>query len=328
MPNDTATATPLIGRSDVPLPASMLGGLLAKRSFRAMNTSVEITLQDWRYADRLGGVERYFGAFERRFSRFQSNSELSGLNASAGRETQVSGEMLALLAEAVRLHEVTGGVFDPAVLTALEAAGYDRTFDDVDRHRADAPTVGIPLAPTFGQVAIEAVLGVVTLPRGMRIDFGGIGKGFAVDGAAEMLRGAGPALINAGGDLFGRGDGPYGDGWLISVTNADRMEIDRVILHDEAVATSTVALRRWRRAGRPMHHLIDPQTGQPASTGLTSVTVIARTATDADVFAKTALILGIDKGRTFLQEQDAQALFVTDCGEIIATERWPGSARR
>jgi thiamine biosynthesis lipoprotein len=135
-------------------------------------------------------------------------------------------------------------------------------------------------------------------------------------------------LVSAGGDLLGRGDGPYGDGWLIAVRDSQGGEIDRIILHDEAVATSTVALRTWRRAGHTMHHLIDPSTGQPARTGLTSVTVIAHTATEADVFAKTALILGLDAGRRFLRKQGAQALFVLDRGGMIATDQWPGSTGR
>ncbi len=302
--------------------------LVAKRAFRAMNTSVEVTLRDWSRGDLLDRIEHFFRRFETRFSRFLPDSELSELNAGTGRQQSVSLEMLDLLLESKRLHALTGGVFDPAILAALESAGYDRSFDFVERESALPTVTQTSHHPTFADIAIDAKSQTAMLPTDLRLDFGGIGKGYAIDRADEMLNGAGPSLVSAGGDLFGRGDGPYGDGWLIAVTSPQGDEIDRIVLHDEAVATSTVALRAWNRAGRTMHHIINPTTGQPADTGLTSVTVVARTASDADVFAKTALILGLDEGRRFLQQQEAQALFVLDRGDVIATDRWPGNAGR
>jgi thiamine biosynthesis lipoprotein len=293
-----------------------------------MNTDIEITLQDWRQGDLLDAAESFFATFEHRFSRFLADSELSQLNANAGQPCHVSADMIALLSEAGRLHIKTGGVFDPAVLAALEAAGYDRTFEAVGCDASSSPARMINRVLPFSDIAIDRRACTVRLPADVRIDLGGIGKGFAVDRVAEMLRGAGPVLISAGGDLFGRGDGPYGDGWIVAVTSPNRKEVDRVILHDEAVATSTVALRRWKRGGRDMHHLIDPRTAQPAANGLTSVTVIAQTATQADVFAKTALILGIDEGPSFVKQQDAHALFVLNDGSLIATDQWPGSTGR
>lgn len=302
--------------------------LIARRVFRAMNTNIEVTLQDWSRSDLLGRIEQFFRSFENRFSRFLPDSELSELNAGSGRQQPVSPEMLDLLLESRRLHALTGGVFDPAVLTALESAGYDRSFDFVERESAQPTVTQTSRRHVFSDIAIDAKSQTVTLPTDMRLDFGGIGKGYAIDRAAELLNGAGPSLVSAGGDLFGRGDGPYGDGWLIAVTSPQGDEVDRIVLHDEAVATSTVALRSWKRAGRTMHHIINPTTGQPANTGLISVTVVARTASDADVFAKTALILGLEEGRRFLQRQEVQALFVLDHGDVIATDRWPGNAGR
>lgn len=302
--------------------------LVGRRAFRAMNTDVLLTLQDWSFSHHLGAVEQFFHDFERRFSRFIPDSELSSLNASSGHAQRVSHQMLLLLIEARRLHDLTGGVFDPTILTALETAGYDRSFDDVERYSEKPPGPGQLPAHSFADVMIDEPSRTATIPIGVRVDLGGIGKGFAIDRAAEMLKSAGPSLISAGGDLYGTGDGPYGDGWLIAVTNPEGREVDRVVLHDEAVATSTVALRTWQRGGRTMHHLIDPASGRPANNGTASVTVVARTATDADVFAKTALILGLDEGREFLFRHDAQALFVLNQGDVIATDRWPGKPGR
>jgi thiamine biosynthesis lipoprotein len=97
-----------------------------------------------------------------------------------------------------------------------------------------------------------------------------------------------------------------------------------VRLRYQALATSTVARRRWQRDGRWLHHLIDPRTGEPALSDAISVSVIAPTAVEADVFAKVALLLGSENGIHFLHGQGVQGLFVATDGSWQATAGWPG----
>lgn len=312
------------------LPMHIVGDLLARRQFRAMNTDIEITLLDWRRISLLDEAERFFADFEDRFSRFRGDSELCYVNDHAGSPVRVSREMIALLQAALKMHEKTRGLFEPAVLPTLEAAGYDRSFEKMERD-GDSALAALPRRMGgIRDIVVDPDARTVMAPAGMRIDLGGIGKGYCVDRVARLLRDAGPCLINAGGDMMGVGGGLDRHGWVIQILDpADgTQEIDRVRLRDRAVATSTTAVRNWRRGGRTLHHIIDPRTGQPAESGICSVSVIARTAARADVYAKTALILGYEAGSEFLAEHGVHGLFVLNNGAIHTTGRWPAGSGR
>jgi thiamine biosynthesis lipoprotein len=122
--------------------------------------------------------------------------------------------------------------------------------------------------------------GSARLQAGCGLDLGGIAKGWMADRLAGRL---GPnALANLGGDLRAIGPGPSGDGWPVGVADVT------VMLRDQGAATSSVRRRRWGG----LHHLIDPRTGLPSMSGLEEVSVVAATGGDAEVVAKTALLLG------------------------------------
>ena len=137
---------------------------------------------------------------------------------------------------------------------------------------------GIAAAGTFA-IARSASLG-----RGVRIDLGGIAKGFAVDRASELLAPVGPSLVNAGGDIAATGE------WIVGVDKEG--EPLALALVDGALATSGRDRRRWLRDGEERHHLIDPSTGRPAESDLLRVTAFAATAVEAEVIAKTRFLVG------------------------------------
>jgi len=291
-----------------------------------MNTDIRMVAVDPISHPAFIEAERFFRAFERRFSRFLPDSELSQLNRSTGAAFVASDEMLSLLTLALEMHRRTDGLFDPCVLTALEAAGYDRSFELVP---ADGEEAQQPIGATrFALVSIDVRGNEVRLPPGARIDLGGIGKGYAVDRAAELLAPLVDVLIDAGGDIAARGDGPDGDGWVVSI--ADPFDADRDLttlrLHDEAIATSTTLRRRWRRSGEQRHHLIDPRTGRSADTDLVQVSVIAPSAVEADVFAKCALILGEERGVHLIDTHGYAACYVRTNETLSATGAWPQDA--
>jgi len=279
-------------------------------------------------ADELAGdVRSLVEEYEERFSRFRPSSELERLSARTGEEVAVSEDLFEVLELAMGFWRETAGLFDPLVRAQLEAAGYDRSFDLVPRSRpepAPPPTPG--RRPTFGEVRLDAGRRTVRLPRGGRLDLGGIAKGWIIDRLVRRLAPYGPFLADIGGDVAVRGDGPDGGpGWLIGVTDPFRPDEDRcwVRLRDGTVATSTVMRRRWQRAGHWLHHLIDPRTGSPARTALVQATVVAPTATAADVYAKTAIILGRERAFDWLARRSLPALLVTPA-EAVGTSRWHG----
>lgn len=211
-----------------------------------------------------------------RLTRFSPESELSRLNARAGEWVDVSSEVEAMLRAAEKAYEMSSGLVNAAVLPAMLAAGYTQTFADgpttatLDRSRPAPPLAFV----------LEVRSGRARLARRAGLDLGGIAKGWMADRLCELM---GPnAVVNLGGDLRASGPGPRGDGWPVGVASVTLM------LRDQGAATSSVRRRRWEGA----HHLIDPRTGLPAETGVEEVSVVTACAFDAEVVAKTALLLG------------------------------------
>jgi thiamine biosynthesis lipoprotein len=136
----------------------------------------------------------------------------------------------------------------------------------------------------------------------VRFDLGGMGKGWTVDRAADLLNGDGPFLVNAGGDLYAHGRPGDERGWTVILEHPLTPDhwMARLYVDHAGVATSTIMKRRWRCNGQTRHHLIDPRTGEPAVTDALSVTVIAQRTVTAEILAKVALILGATAGLTYL----------------------------
>lgn len=328
MPRGAAVSRANTGQPPLLVPPLAWGELKVVHRFRAMNTTIELNAMDPAAAPHLAAVERAFHEIEARFSRFRETSELSRFNARTEGRIAVSPDLAELLALAQRFHATTGGVFEPAVLPQLEAAGYDRSFEQVERESAAAiDPHAAPRRWSIADLRIGAE-GSVEAPAGLRIDLGGIGKGFAVDRAARMLAPVRNALVNAGGDMAAIGHGSDGDGWLASVDDPHEpgRPLSLLRLHGEAIATSSRAARWWRRGDAVLHHIIDPRTGAPAQNDIVSVTVVAPVAVQADVFAKSALILGRERGIEFLEKQGVSGMFVFADRSSAATARWPGQA--
>jgi thiamine biosynthesis lipoprotein len=295
--------------------------------FRAMGTEV-LVVAEAAAADRAGaGVARLFERWEQALSRFRQDSELSRLNALAGRPVVVSELLLGALAAALAAARATAGLYDPTLLRALERLGYDRSFEQVPP-RAPAAAAAASPGGAWRRIRLDQQTRTVTLPAGTGVDLGGIGKGMAVDAAVERLRadGLAVAIVNAGGDLRVLGS-PAGVGWWPVAIDGPRGEVT-VPLARGALATSGIARRRWRQGAAERHHLLDPRSGQPAWTGLWSVTVAAATCAQAEVAAKTAFILGPRAGAGFLAGKRLAGLLATDSGAWHPAGSWPAASAR
>jgi FAD:protein FMN transferase len=238
---------------------------------------------------------------ERRWTRFLPNSELSRVNAMPGEHVIVSTDTIELVSRAIEGWERTGGLFDPTVLPALRAHGYDRDFAEVPAHAMTRRAAGRG-APAPGCAGIECDprLGTVTLPAGVELDPGGIGKGLAADIVTmeSLEAGAAGALVNLGGDLRVRGEPPSGDVWSVAVDDPARAgaELFRFGIADGAVATSSRVRRRWQTADGEVHHLIAPANGRPATSRYATVTAVAHDGWWAEVVTKAVLVGGLEPG--------------------------------
>lgn len=268
----------------------------------------------------LAHAETRLAGLEARWSRFRPDSEISRLNRVAGRPAIVSADTRALLSRAVEGWERTAGRFDPTVLDALVALGYDRDFDEIPTAAGAAATPGA--APGCGGVVVDGFVGTVTVPRGVHLDAGGIGKGFAADLVAEELLGMGVdgACVNVGGDLRVVGDSPDGLGWTIDVEHPLTGDsIEHVHCNDGAVVTTCRTRRVWGPEGDRRHHLVDPGTGRSADSGLAGVTIVAGRAWWAEVLAKAAFVAGPDDGARLVADHGASGFFVSDDGTVVRT---------
>jgi len=294
-----------------------------------MNTEVEVQLYaevGEGNAEAVEGVQRMFDTAEERMSRFKPDSESSRLNRSAGSTRRVSPLLFDVVAAAVWAASITGGIFDPTLLKAMEAIGYDRSFEQIgagSSEEATDPARQVLARGQYWAIDLNRSRQEITLPSGVGLDLGGIGKGWTVDRAADWLAGHGPFLINAGGDLYAYGTPPGQAGWSIGVADPWDTERDsvRVQVRQMAVVTSTTSRRRWQRGEQAMHHLVDPRTGQPAATDAVSVTVIAQRAALAEVYAKAALVLGVEAGQAWLSRiPEVEGLLVRADGESVFTD--------
>ncbi len=279
--------------------------------FRAMNTDVNAWL--WHPAATLAqralrDVERFFQEAHSRFTRFEASSELSALNASAGKPFIASPQMFEVVELAVKHATLTDGWFNPTIIGALEAAGYDRTFDAIKDARDQQPTMASAVS-AVSAIQLDARQRAITLPKGVRIDLGGIAKGWTVQKATERLAIYGPCLVDAGGDMMTFGAVPGSNSWSIEIADPLDPEKDVMTLYlrDQAVATSGIDRRRWQRNGVWQHHLIDPHTGRPSDSDLLTATVIAPASVEAEVYAKTVFLLGSQAGLDFVDQRPALA---------------------
>lgn len=245
-----------------------------------------------RDAGLVADVRVELAGLEQRWSRFLADSEISVLNRAEGRPVIVSPETFAVVADAVEGSRATQGRFDPTVHDALVGLGYDRTFEqiaDIDRIEAAAGTP--TAAPGVAAIRLDEQLNAITLPRGVRLDLGGIGKGAAADLLCDRLieRGARGAAVSIGGDTRVRGESPSGGTWRAT---HEGEPLDLPPLVDGGICTSAITKRRWQVGGATRHHLVDPRSGESLDPTIDSVTVVGATAAQAEVLAKAAMVAG------------------------------------
>lgn len=273
---------------------------MSVRRFQAMGCVVEVGGATGREAE---AIERIFQARDRQFSRFRDDSELARVNRTPHEVVTVSKAFGQMVERALAAAAATGGLVDPTLANAIEEAGYDRDFDEL-APRADRARAGAP-----GRWRDVRMVGRLLIrPVGLELDLNGVVKGQTVDEAADLLSGEG--FVTAGGDYAGRGehDVALPGGGSVRVTRG-------------GLATSGTTKRRWLRAGTWQHHLIDPETGRPAESPWTEVTVSAATCLQADVAAKAAFLLGPD-GPAWLDGRGLAGRFLPADGTPTLNRAW------
>lgn len=257
-------------------------------------------------AAQLARIRELFEQRDATFSRFREDSELRRVNR-AGGGVLVSPSFARALETGLWAREVTGGLVDSTLGSAIDAAGYDRDFAEL----APDPRPAGPAAPA--EPGAVSLLGrVLVLRGGVQLDLNGVVKAMAVDEAIALLDG--PGFVSAGGDLATRGE-----------VDVALPRGGAVRLRSGGLATSGRTKRRWLRGGEERHHLIDPATGRPGRSLWDEVTVCGASCLAADVAAKAAFLLG-GEGPAWLDERGLPGRFVAGHRAVHENESWRASA--
>ena len=301
-------------------------GRLEVETFRAMGTSCAVAVAvrpgDTRRARRaLDAARAEVATCERELSRFDPDSDLTRLNRAGGEWVKVGTRLRAALRAALIAREATGGRYDPTVLPALVAAGYDRSFDAL-QEREPAVAEGWRAG---GAAEIDEAAGRARLEPGVAVDLGGIGKGWSAGRAGRRdARGVARAQRRVRGPRRRRrrspGRGPTAGcgGSRRRPAPPGRRPLARFSSTGGAVATSGRDRRRFG-PGRRLHHLIDPRTGTSADSGPLTVSVVGPDPADTEAHA-TALAIGtLDEAAGYLRERPhLAALLVPEQGPPVA----------
>jgi FAD:protein FMN transferase len=270
---------------------------------------------------------RFVEDFDAALSRFKPTSELCRLNADE-RERVPASELLRRAIEAgLFAAERSGGLVDPTLVGEIEQAGYVASR---------AGMAGLPLAEALADAPprrpasprpeqrwrgfeVDEEAGEIVRPPGLRFDTGGTGKGLAADMVAAGLRGYSRFIVDCGGDIrIGGADAlvhPY-EVFVEHPITGGRAPVLR--LGSGGVATSGINVRIWRdEAGRCLHHLLDPATGEPAWTGLVGATALGDTALEAETLSKAALLSGPERGREILAERGGMLIHDSGRAELV-----------
>jgi thiamine biosynthesis lipoprotein len=299
-----------------------------------------MTSEDDALAAAVEAVRQVVDEFDVACSRFRDDSELSRINAAAGRPVRVSPLMVEATLAGVRAAQLTDGDVDPTLGAALVSLGYDRDFDLGLAGRGAAGSQGaggvaqpgrtLSFASVDGwrTIRVDSRAGTVGVGAGVSLDLGATAKALAADHAASLASEAGGAgvLVSLGGDIATAGQ-PPADGWRVRVTDDHRSDIGApgqwISLQSGGLATSSTTVRRWRSADdEPVHHLLDPATRLPAAGGWRTVSVTAATCLDANIASTAAIVRG-QRAPAWLDSLRMPSRLVSDDGLPTYVAGWP-----
>ena len=282
----------MVERSGLELQLELRG--ISRGQFRAMASPCELLvdgcadIETLRQLTTIAADEAW--RVEQHWSRYRGDGVVQRINRADGQSVTVDDETARLLDYAAQLFAWSEGRFD-ITSGALRRAWH---FDGSDR-LPTAETIAA-LLPRVGWQRVQWQSPVLQMPVGMEIDFGGLGKEYAVDRALNLLRAATPlpVLVNFGGDLAASGPRCDGSAWQVGIEAPGQAAPPVVALHRGAIASSGDAHRYLLKDGLRYCHVLDPRTGWAISGAPRTVTVFANTCTEAGVLATLALLHGAE----------------------------------
>jgi thiamine biosynthesis lipoprotein len=299
---------------------------VTKRAMRLMGNRFEISVVGNNAAwanERIDSAVAEIQRIEKLLTTFSDDSQTNLINQNAGiAPVKVDREVFDLIARSIRISVITQGAFD------ITYGSIDKSLWNFDMTMKALPDAATAKAAVrlinYRNVEMDAANCTVFLrEKGMRIGFGGIGKGYAAERAKQILlqQGVKSGVVNASGDLNAWGLQPDGKKWTIGIANPDKesQAFSYMAITDMAVATSGNYEKYVVIDGKKYSHTIDPRTGLPVS-GIKSVTIITTNAEIADAMATPVTIMGVKAGLHLInQMKDIEAVIIDDDNNLYTS---------
>lgn len=295
-------------------PQEAAGGLFA------MDTYINLTAYGPDGETALELAKARIRELESLWSVTDEDSEIYAANHSGGTAADISADTEELLRFALDMARETGGALEPTIYPVLTAWGFTTgSYQIPEQEELDR------LLELVGYEAIGLTDSTVTVPDGMMLDLGAVGKGYAADETAAILRESGveSALLDFGGNILTVGSKPDGTPWRIGVRDPDTEgNLGVLEVADQSVVVSGGYEKYFvGEDGERYWHIIDPETGRPAQSGLVQVAIVSRESKLCDALSTAIFVMGLDKAIDYWQaHQNFDMILLTDGRDIYATE--------
>lgn len=291
-----------------------------ERSLFAMNTYMTFTAYGEDAQAALQEAEECIQQVEGLWSVTDKDSEIYQANHSGGQPVTVSEETAEIISFALEMAQRTGGALDPTIYPVLTAWGFTTDSKQVPSQQRITR-----LLEQVGYDRIRLNGTELTVPDGMELDLGAVGKGYTADLVTEILRrhGVTSALISLGGNIQAIGSRPDGSDWRLGIRAPwESGNLGVLTVSDAAVVTSGGYENYFDdEQGNIYWHILDPSTGYPADSGLQSVTIVGREGKMCDALSTALFVMGAQSAEQYWRENGGfEMLLVTDSGEILITE--------
>lgn len=289
------------------------------------DTIVNVKIYDNRAtAKHLEEIGTLLKEIDHRISRTDESSEIALVNAQSGiAPVQVSQETFDLVAKAIEYAKRTEGKFDPSIGKLVD-------LWNIGNEGAHVPApeeikAAIALCDYRKVIMNEGTREIFLQDKGMVIDLGSIGKGYAADEIYDYLaeQGFNSAIIDLGGNVFAMGKKPSGEKWNIGIQDPDQERgnsIGVIQVDDQTIVTSGIYERFFIEDGKLYQHILNPMTGYPVDNNISSVTILTKRSTDADALSTSLFVLGVEDGLKFVENTpDTEVIFITKDKKLYAT---------
>ena len=291
-----------------------------EKTVYAMDTQITLIAYGAEGQAGLEAAEQEIYRLEKLLSATDEHSDIYAVNHSVGRAVPVAEDTAEAVSFALEMADKTNGTLEPTLYSVVKAWGFTA---GQYRIPSDDELAGLLRLVDYKKVSVQD--NTISMPDGMELDLGAVGKGFAGDKVIDLLKAKGicSALINLGGNVQALGTKPDGSNWRVGIKSPDSSDYLGVVnIADCAVVTSGAYERFFIGAdGRKYGHIIAPADNRPVDNGVLSVTIIAPLGRTADALSTAMFVLGKDDAISYWQvHRDFEMILLTDKRQLYITE--------